>query len=190
MNQYGINSKRTKIVATLGPSSQQRETIREMIISGLNVARINFSHGEHETHGQVIDIVREEAEKAGTVIAILADIQGPKIRLGKVAEPISVEKGDRVEFTLEEVDGSEGRVNLPHPEFIKDVHNGESVLYGDGELEFEVVEKRSQSLVVKAQMKGLIESRKGIMAPQSRLSMPAITEKGQARYSICTHQAT
>ncbi len=174
---YGLDDKKTKIVATLGPASWEKETIRRMVRAGLNVARINFSHGDHERHGQTIDIVREVAEEEGTVVSILADIQGPKIRLGKVKDPIPVQVGDKLEFTLDDADGGNGKVQLPHPEFMTDIQAGMPLLYGDGELQFDVVEKRARSLLVEATVDGLVESRKGIMAPTARLTLAAITEK-------------
>ena len=139
---YGIETKKTKIVATLGPASWDKETIREMVRAGLNVARINFSHGDHETHSNTIDTVRQVAKEEGTVVSIMADIQGPKIRLGLIKEPISISAGDTIEFTTEETDGSDNRVQLPHPDFIEDIYAGMPLLYGDGELQFEVKEKR------------------------------------------------
>lgn len=175
--RYGIGGKKTKIVATIGPASSDKETLRKMVRAGLNVARINFSHGEHDGHSKVIDTVREVAEEEGTVVAILADMQGPKIRLGKVEKPITVKAGDRLEFTLDDVDGSNNRVTLPHPDFMKDIHGGMPLLYGDGELQFEVIEKRVRSLIVEARMDGTVESRKGIMAPTARLTLSAITDK-------------
>jgi len=177
MARYGIDGKKTKIVATIGPASRDKETIRAMVRAGLDVARINFSHGDHEAHGAVIDTVREVAAEENTVVAILADIQGPKIRLGKVQEPIPVKAGDTLEFTLDDVDGSNGKVQLPHPDFMQDIQAGMPLLYGDGELEFEVTEKKSRSLIVRAVVDGLVESRKGMMAPTARLTLSAITEK-------------
>lgn len=177
MSEYGIKGKKTKIVATIGPASRDKDTLRAMIRAGLNVARINFSHGDHETHGKVIDTVREIAREENTVVAILADIQGPKIRLGQLKEPIPIKIGDRLEFTLDKVDGTNGRVPLPHPEFLKDIQAGIPLIYGDGELQFEVIEKKARGVVVEAQLEGLLESRKGIMAPTARLTLSAITDK-------------
>src|SRR5215207_9563927 len=92
-NKSGVEGKRTKIVATIGPASNDEATMRQMIRSGMNVARINFSHGDHETHGGNIDRIRQIAKEEGVVIAILCDIQGPKIRIGKVAnEPLVLKK--------------------------------------------------------------------------------------------------
>jgi len=180
MATYGIDDKKTKIVATIGPASWEKETLRSMIRAGLNVARINFSHGDHERHGQTIDTVRQVADEEGTVVSILADIQGPKIRLGKVREPIPIQAGDKLELTLNDADGSNGKVQLPHPEFMTDIQAGMPLLYGDGELQFEVIEKRNSSLIVQAAVDGLIESRKGIMAPTAHLTLSAITEKDKA----------
>ncbi len=177
MSLYGIETKKTKIVATLGPASWDKEIIRKMVRAGLNVARINFSHGDHETHSKTIDTVRQVAKEEETVVSILADIQGPKIRLGLVEEPIPISAGDTIEFTTEDVDGSKSRVQLPHPDFIEDIYAGMPLLYGDGELQFEVKEKRARSLIVEAKVDGLIESRKGIMAPTAKLKLSAITEK-------------
>ncbi len=177
-----LDGKRTKIVATLGPGSTDPEIIRGMIRAGLDVARINFSHGDHEGHGKRIDTVRQIAKEERAVVGILCDIQGPKIRLGKVVAPIPVSAGDAVTFTLDEADGSNGVINLPHPEFMKDLHSGATLLYGDGEMEFTVVRKTNggRNLDVEVVTDGEINSRKGIMAPNSRLTLSAITEKDRA----------
>jgi pyruvate kinase len=180
MVRYGIDGKKTKIVATIGPTSRDKKTLRAMIRAGLDVARINFSHGDHQTHSETIDRVREVATEEGAVVAILADLQGPKIRLGLVKEPVSVKAGDELEFTLDEVDGSNGRVMLPHQDFIQDIEAGMPLLYGDGELQFTVREKKARGVVVTADVDGLIESRKGMMAPTARLKLSAITEKDRA----------
>lgn len=179
MVRYGIAGKKTKIVATLGPASWDKETIRAMVRAGLNVARINFSHGDHETHSRTIDTVREVADEEDTGVSVLADIQGPKIRLGKVENPIPIKAGEQIEFTLDEADGSDHRVHLPHPEFVQDIQAGMPILYGDGELQFNVIEKRARSLIVEATVDGVVESRKGIMAPSARFTFSAITDKDQ-----------
>jgi pyruvate kinase len=180
MTRYGIDGKKTKIVATLGPSSWDKETIRDMVRAGLDVARINFSHGDHETHSRTIDLVREVAAEEKAVVAILADIQGPKIRLGKVKEPIPVTAGDTLELTLDEADGTNNVVQLPHPEFLEDLEANMPLLYGDGELQFIVIEKRPRSIIVRVEVDGVVESRKGMMAPTARLTLSAITEKDKA----------
>ncbi|MBZ0279655.1 MAG: pyruvate kinase [Anaerolineae bacterium] len=173
-----INDKRTKIVATIGPASRDEEIIRQMIRGGMNVARINFSHGDHDTHGETIDRVRRIAREENAVIAILCDIQGPKIRIGKVAnEPLMLNKGDRVTFTLDKVPGENGLISLPHPEFVRDIKSGMQLLLDDGNLELIVVQTISNGLVCEVVVGGPLSSRKGVMAPTARLSLSAITEK-------------
>jgi pyruvate kinase len=189
MARYGIDGKKTKIVATIGPGSSNKETLRAMVRAGLDVARINFSHGDHEAHAKTIDTVREVAAEEGTVVAILADIQGPKIRLGQLVEPIPVKAGDQIEFTLDSVDGSNGKVNLPHPEFMQDLQAGMPLLYGDGELQFTILSKSgTRSLVAEAEVDGLIESRKGMMAPTAPTYTFCNHRKRQSRYCIRADQ--
>lgn len=186
-----INQKRTKIVATIGPASRDEETIRQMIRSGMNVARINFSHGDHDTHGETIDRVRRIAQEENAVIAILCDIQGPKIRIGKVAnEPLMLKKGDKVTFTLDNVPGENGLISLPHPEFVRDIKSGMQLLLDDGNLELVVVQTISRGLVCEAVVGGPLSSRKGVMAPTARLSLSAITEKDRQDIEFAVKKET
>ncbi len=173
-----INGKRTKIVATIGPTSRDEETIRQMIRTGLDVARINFSHGDHETHARAIDDVRRIAYEEGAVVAILSDIQGPKIRIGKIAnEPLVLQTGDKLTLTLDEADGTNNVISLPHPEFVRDIKSGMALLLDDGKLEFVVRATAARSLICEVVVPGNLTSRKGISAPTARLTLSAITEK-------------
>ncbi|MDE2952282.1 MAG: pyruvate kinase [Chloroflexota bacterium] len=173
-----LHGKHTKIVATIGPASQDAETLRAMIRAGMNVARINFSHGDHETHGNVIDTVRRIAEEEDTVVAILCDIQGPKIRIGELAqEPTMLVPGESITLTLDEVVGSKGLVSLPHPEFLKDITAGANLLLDDGNLQFKVNDSSSRELVCEVVVGGALKSRKGVSAPNARLTLSAITDK-------------
>jgi pyruvate kinase len=177
----GMNGKRTKIVATIGPTSRDEDTLRQMIRTGLNVARINFSHGDHETHGKAIDDVRRIAFEEGAVIAILCDIQGPKIRIGKIEkEPLNLKPGDSITLTLDPADGSDNVVTLPHPEFVRDIAAGMELLIDDGKLEFMVKATTGRSLICEVVVPGLLTSRKGVMAPKARLTLSAITDKDRA----------
>jgi pyruvate kinase len=174
-------TKRTKIVATIGPSCSEETILRRMIRAGMNVARINFSHGTHELHGQNIDNVRRIADEEGRVVAILCDIQGPKIRIGKVAnEPLILKKGDMLSFTLDEVPGENGVISLPHPEFVRDIKVGTHLLVDDGKLEFVVRESAPRSLRVESVLDSVLTSRKGVTAPQATLTLSAITDKDRA----------
>ncbi len=176
-----LQTKHTKIVATIGPASNNPETIRAMIQAGMNVARINFSHGEQEEHGKVIDMVRRIAEEESAVVAILCDIQGPKIRIGKVAdEPLMLEPGDQIKFTLDNVPGEDGLISLPHPEFVQDISIGTFLLLDDGNLQLEVTDTSSRVLTCKVVIGGPLKSRKGVSAPNAKLTLSAITEKDKS----------
>jgi pyruvate kinase len=177
-----ISKKRTKIVATLGPSSSDEATIRRMVQAGLNVARINFSHGEHAEHGMRIDLVRRIAQEEGVVVGILCDIQGPKIRIGKIESGgLNLAPGDKVVLTLDPTASGENNViALPHPEFVRDLSAGMQLLLDDGNLEFVVEEVAGQNLYCRVVIGGLLTSRKGVMAPKARLTLSAITDKDRA----------
>ncbi|HUO36337.1 MAG TPA: pyruvate kinase, partial [Mycobacterium sp.] len=155
--------KRTKIVCTIGPASSDEKILREMIRAGMDVARINFSHGEYDTHAANIATIRRVAEEEEAIVAILGDLQGPKIRLGKIAnEPVTLEKGDHLTLTLRPADGSNMVFPLPNPEFIKDVKSGNRLLLDDGALEFKVLSKQNDDLNCEVVVGGPLSSRKGI----------------------------
>ena len=176
--QLSLQSKHTKIVATIGPASRDAETLREMIRAGMNVARINFSHGDHQTHGDTIDRVRRIAEEENTVLAILCDIQGPKIRIGLLEhEPLMLRPDDRITLTLDDVIGNNGMVSLPHPEFVQDIKVGTTLLLDDGNLQFSVKETTGRNLICDVVVGGPLKSRKGVSAPNARLTLSAITDK-------------
>lgn len=190
-NMSGVENKRTKIVATIGPASRDEANIRQMIRSGMNVARINFSHGDHATHGENIDRIRQIAKEEGQIIAILCDIQGPKIRIGKVAnEPLVLKKGDQVTFTLDNVPGENGIISLPHPEFIQDIKAGMQLLLDDGNMEMMVTHTIARGLVCEAVIPGVLSSRKGVMAPKARLTLSAITDKDRADVEFALSKKT
>ncbi len=152
-----------------------------MIRAGMDVARINFSHGDYDTHARNINLIRKLAEEEDAVVAIMCDLQGPKIRLGKLAnEPVSLNKGDRLTLTARDADGTNNVFPLPHPEFIKDVKVGHRLLLDDGQLEFKVISKQLDDLVCEVVVGGPLSSRKGVSAPESRLTLSAITEKDRA----------
>jgi pyruvate kinase len=173
-----LNNKRTKIVATIGPSSWNEDTLRMFIQQGMDVARINFSHGDHETHSRSIDMVRRIAEEEGQVVAVMADIQGPKIRIGKVAnEPLVLKKGDKITLTLDNVPGENNVISLPHPEFVQDIKPGTPLLLDDGKIEFLVRETTPRSLICENLFDCVLTSRKGVTAPKAKLTLSAITDK-------------
>jgi pyruvate kinase len=172
-----IYNKRTKIVATIGPSSWNEETLRKMIRAGMDVARINFSHGDHEGHSRTIDLVRKIAEEEQRVVAIMCDIQGPKIRVGNIEIPLELVIGDEVVLTLDDADGTDKVVSLPHPEFVRDIAPGMQLLLDDGNLEFIVKDVTARSIICEVKLGGVLSSRKGVMAPNAHLTLSAITDK-------------
>ncbi len=167
---------RTKIVATIGPASNGPETIRRLLESGMNVARINFSHGDHESHTQTINLLRQVAEEEGRTLAILGDLQGPKIRLGYIKPGgIHLALGDEVVFTP--LPGQPAMIHLPHPELIEAIQIGARLVIGDGEVEFVVSEKQRGTLRCSVSVAGLLEARKGVNAPGTDMIISSITEK-------------
>jgi pyruvate kinase len=167
---------RTKIVATIGPASNNAETIRQMLAAGMTVARINFSHGDHEGHAATVKLLREVAKSEGKVLAILADLQGPKLRLGHVkAGGMQLGRGD--EIVLTPYPGQPAMIHLPHPDLIEAVDSENRLVIGDGELEFTVVEKKEDTLRCTVTVPGLLGSHKGVTAPGVDLQISSMTSK-------------
>lgn len=170
---------RTKIVATIGPSSDNETTIRQMLHAGMNVARVNFSHGDHEAHIKTFKMLRRVAEEEGKVLSILGDLQGPKLRLGHVGSGgIQLSVGDEVMLTPYR--GQPAMIHLPHPELIEILRPGARIVIGDGEVELTVTEKQSETVLTTVKVAGLLESRKGVNVPGTDLPISSITEKDRA----------
>ncbi len=171
--------KKTKIVATLGPASSSHEVIEKMILAGVNVFRINFSHADHTDVAERIQIIRELSEKHQTYIAILGDLQGPKLRVGEIEEGVEVSPGDTVEFiTTEPFVGNAKQAYMTYQRFPKDVTPGEKVLLDDGKLIFEVVATdHEEKVTAKVIQGGPFKSKKGVNLPNTNVSLPALTEK-------------
>mgnify|MGYP006289749911 CR=1 FL=1 len=169
----------TKIIATIGPASSPKEVLREMIIQGIDVCRLNFSHGTHEDHLKVLNTIRELNKEIPSNVAILADLQGPKLRIGEV-ENNAVELADGSEILIvnEECTGTSEKVYLSYPEFAIDVNAGEFILADDGKIKLEVVETNGKD-TVKARVihGGTLSSRKGVNLPNTKISLPSLTEK-------------
>jgi pyruvate kinase len=177
---------KTKIVCTIGPASSDRETLRGLILAGMDVARINFSHGTHETHERTIRLVREVAEEEGSVVAVMADLQGPKLRLGCLAEPIDLAPGDWISFIAGDADGMHCVIPLPHPELIVGCSVGDRLLLDDGAVEVEVREVRPEVLIARTLVGGELSSHKGIAAPGGAARIDALTKKDRedARFAV------
>ena len=173
------NIKKTKIVATLGPASSDRDTIKQMMIAGVNVFRINFSHADFDAAKERIQLIRDLNKELGYNVGILADLQGPKLRVGKMKDGVVVETGDRIVFTTEKIEeGTADHVYMNYQSFPKDVKAGERVLLDDGKLIFEVVSTDGQSEVIASVVQGgPLKSNKGVNLPNTEVSLPALTEK-------------
>jgi pyruvate kinase len=174
--------RRAKIVCTLGPASATGEVIGALIDAGLNVARLNFSHGTHEDHRSTFGLLRTEAQRRGQPVAILQDLQGPKIRVGKMkGGSISLKKGNQLILTTDDVEGTEERVPHSYCPLSKDVDPGDRILLDDGRLELEVLGTEGNADVrCKVVVGGELSNRKGMNLPGVKLSTPALTDKDRA----------
>lgn len=171
------HDKRTKIVATVGPATSSKRTLASIIKHGVNVIRINFSHGSYEEHESIIEKVREINKEKGIHTAILADLQGPKIRIGKIdGGKMSVKKSQELTFTTDAEDSS--KIFINYPNFPADVQKGEEILIDDGKLSLQVVKTDGKKEVVaKLINPGVLSSNKGVNLPQTKISLPSLTEK-------------
>jgi pyruvate kinase len=171
--------KKTKIIATLGPASDKEEIIEEMILSGVDVFRINFSHAEHEDVKKRIQSIRKISKKLNSNTSILADLQGPKLRIGKVEADTTVAPGDQIAFLNgDPFEGNKEKVFMNYENFSRDVKPGERILLDDGKLIFEVIATDKESRVdAKVIQGGKLKSKKGVNLPNTKISLPALTKK-------------
>ncbi|MGC8668128.1 MAG: pyruvate kinase [Chthonomonadales bacterium] len=168
--------RRTKIVCTIGPASSHATTLRRMMNAGMDVARINFSHGTPAEHSAAIERVRSVAAALGKNIAILQDLSGPKVRIGVLPSgSVTLRRNDLVTFSLEPA--SPGTIPLPFPELIHAVHEGDRLVADDGLLVFRVVTRSSSEIVARVQVGGTLTSHKGLTAPGVPLAINAVTPK-------------
>lgn len=174
-----IEMKRTKIVATMGPASSSPEVLKELIAAGLNVARLNFSHGEHSVHGATLDTIQKLNQEPGTYLATLADLQGPKLRVCDIEGGVmDLVEGEIMTIKTGTATGADGVVYTNYMQFAADVKPGEQVLLDDGKLELRVEETNGTDTVRCTVVHGgPLKPRKGINLPQTNVSLPCITEK-------------
>ena len=174
--------RRAKIVCTIGPASNTEDMIRELMLRGMDVARLNFSHGTHEQHALVIDRLRRVAAELGRSICILQDLQGPKIRTGRLKShaPISLQKGQRVTITSKDVEGSPEVISTTYQNLADDVKPGEHILLSDGRIELLVQQVRDGEVVCDVLNGGMLGENQGINLPGTNVSIPSLTEKDLA----------
>jgi pyruvate kinase len=188
-----LRGKRTKIVATIGPSSDNADILKKMIRAGLDVVRINFSHITAERYpyvAELIQTIRQLSQEEAKVIAIMADLQGPKIRLGELnPDPLPIQRGDTIIITSrKDYNQTKGEIPMPHPEVIQDVRVGHRLLIDDGDIEFRVKRATRTDLECEVVVGNELKSRKGVSVPNSSLSLSALTDKDQQDVKFALEQ--
>ncbi len=173
--------KRTKIVCTIGPASDDRETLGKMIDNGMDVCRLNFSHGTHEDHQKRIDTIKEIRRQKGVPVAILVDTRGPEIRTGDFeAKDIQLEVGQDFTITMDGIVGNKERCTVTYKELVKDISVGDRILIDDGLIELLVKEVTEKDILCKVINPGFINNRKGLNIPGVKINLPAITAKDES----------
>ncbi|MEU4343768.1 pyruvate kinase [Nocardia sp. NPDC023852] len=170
--------RRTKIVCTLGPATATEDRIRELVESGMDVARLNFSHGEHSDHAENYKKVRQASDHLGRAVGILADLQGPKIRLGRFIEGKTVwATGEEVRITVDDVEGTHDRVSTTYKELAKDAKPGDRLLVDDGKVGVTVTRVEANDVVCRVTEGGPVSNNKGVSLPGMDVSVPALSDK-------------
>jgi pyruvate kinase len=170
----------TKIVATIGPASRERKVLEQLASAGLDVVRLNFSHGEHAQHLEAMQAVREISERLGRPIAILQDLSGPKIRTGRLqgSQPVELKAGAHITITIDEtIEGTAERISTTYDPLPRDVSPGDRILLDDGNLELRVLRSSLDEVECEVVYGGLLKPNKGMNLPGVKLSTPALTEK-------------
>ena len=173
--------KKTKIVATLGPACSSKSVLKEMILEGLNVCRLNFSHGSYDDHANSIKMIREINEELGLNVAILADLQGPKIRTNEMENNgVLLEVGNEIKIITDKVVGNAVRFSINYQKLPQDVSPGEKILLDDGKIMLEVITTNGKTeITCKIVQGGILSSKKGVNFPNTKISLPSLTEKDQ-----------
>lgn len=178
----------TKIIATLGPATSDKEVLRKLFYEGIDVCRLNFSHGNHDDHLKNIQLIRELNEDLNSRVAILADLQGPKLRIGEIENNlVLLKEGDEFSLITEECIGSASHAYMSYEHLPKDVKKGEIILIDDGKIKLEVIHtNRKDRVRTKVIHGGPLSSRKGVNLPSTRISLPCMTEKDKedARFAL------
>lgn len=177
--------KKVKILATLGPAIRDAAHIRQLVEAGVNLFRLNFSHGEHADHAQRYQWVREVERELNQPIGILMDLQGPKLRVGRFAEgKVQLVNGQSLRLDLDATPGDASRVNLPHPEIIEALQPGMSLLLDDGRLRLKVTAKQNDAVITEVIAGGELSDRKGVNVPEAVLQLSPLTEKDRRDLSF------
>ena len=171
--------KKTKVVCTMGPNTNDRELMRKLIRNGMDVARFNFSHGDHREHKGRMDLLKQLREEEHANVAILLDTKGPEIRTGvlKDGKKIILETGSTFTLTTDEIEGTSQRVSITYAGLVDDVDKGKTILIDDGLIGLEVISKTDRDIICSVVNGGELGERKGVNVPNVSVRLPAITEK-------------
>ena len=175
-----LSSTATRILATLGPSSSDEDTIRALVDAGANAFRMNFSHGDQKDHAARYQIIRKIAEETGQPLSVLADLQGPKLRIGEVEAGVILKKGEPFVFQLDPVMGSQEGACLPHKEIFDEILPGHRMLVNDGKLQFNVTGVDKGKIITEVMVGGALTDRKGVNVPDVELKISPLTEKDKS----------
>ena len=177
MFRGGKKVRKTKIVCTLGPASTTYEQIKAMALAGMNVARINMSHGSYEEHQVKVDNVKKVREELSIPLPIMVDLKGPEVRIGTFEEgKIDVVEGMTLIFTNQDIIGNNERVSITYKDLYKDVKVGDTLLLNDGLLVFKITDIRDGDIYAEAQNSGVLSNRKGLFVPNVKLNMPFLSD--------------
>ncbi|KNX37274.1 pyruvate kinase [Luteipulveratus halotolerans] len=172
--------RRAKIVATLGPATSTPQRVHELVAAGMDVARLNLSHGTHDVHEEVYANVRRASDETGRAVGVLVDLQGPKIRTGTFAGgPVTLSNGDRFTITVDDVEGDQERVSTTYRGLPGDVHPGDRLLIDDGKVELRAIEVTDTDVVTEVVEGGVVSDHKGINLPGVAVSVPALSDKDE-----------
>ncbi|WP_374588329.1 pyruvate kinase [Novosphingobium sp.] len=189
MAKIDPRGRKVKILATLGPASRSPEMIEKLLRAGADAFRVNMSHGDHETHAQTIAAIRAVEKNLGKPVAVLCDLQGPKLRVGTFKDGRAVIRhSGHFTFDRDPTPGDETRVCLPHPELFSVLHKGQRLLIDDGKLKLRVIEANEDRILCSAEVGGVISDRKGVNVPDAVVPIPALTEKDRRDLAFALDQ--
>lgn len=172
------NSRKTKILATLGPQTSGVEKIKQLITAGVNAVRLNMSHGSYDFYSSLFENIHTARTELNSSLAILADLQGPKIRIGELSEPqIEIFSGNQIEITTEDIIGNEKIISTSYKNLQRDAEAGDLILINDGLIRLKIIRKKETSIVCEIETGGILSPRKGMNLPGMKLSTPSLTEK-------------
>jgi pyruvate kinase len=178
MNRVSLPRHKTKIICTIGPACDSPGMLEKMLVAGMSVARLNFSHGDFESHREIISRLRKASKSTGRRVAVMADLPGPKVRIGRLAaEPIELKAGDGITLTTEEITGAAGRVTVNFEGLPQVVKKGDALFLNDGLIELEVEDAGGSEVKCRVRAGGELRSRKGLNFPGIDLGIGALTDR-------------